>query len=181
MDQEIVWNYYEDSLEYLLRIGMNQNNKIIFQCLLMNKFDNNILEAKITKDEKIERILESNNTNKVFFVDLNTYDIRYNKEKKEYELYFIKNGQDTFGPVILKKQLDVIDKEFKKKYINKYKDYIEKLKKNNKDLKGQLDNIIKENIKIKKINEYISKRLKEVEKQQNESLTNPINSEELNN
>ena len=175
MEQKIVWNYYDDSPQYLLRLGMNQNKEIIIQCLKMKKFDNEILEITIPKDKKMERILECNDKNQVFFVDLNTYDIRYNQEKNEYELRFIKNGKETFGPKILNKNIKEIAQEFKKEYIKKYKDYIKSLKIDNNNLQKELKSIINDNKKIEKINEKISKKLKEVEELQNESLNNPIN------
>jgi len=175
MEPEIVWNYYEDSPQYLLRIGMNQNNIIIIQCLKMKKFDNEILEVKIPKGEIKERILECNNKNQVFFVDLNTYEIQYNKEKDEYNLRFTKNNEKTFGPKILDKIKKEIDQEFKKKFIQKYRDYVKSLKESNKKLENDLKSIIDKNNQIKNINENISKRLIEVEKLQTESLKNSIN------
>ncbi len=175
MEQEIVWNYYDDSPQYLLRIGMNQNNIYIIQCLKMKKFDNEILEVTIPKGDLNERILECNNKNQVFFVDLNTYDIQYNKEKDEYNLIFRKNGQTTFGPEILNKIKKEIDQEFKKKFIQKYRDYVKSLKESNEKLENELKSIIDKNKKIKNINENISKKLIEVEKLQKESLENSIN------
>ena len=175
MEQEIVWNYYDDSPQYLLRIGMNQNKEIIIQCLKMKKFDNEILQVNIPKGDINERILECNNKNLVFFVDLNTYDIQYNNKDNEYELRFKKNGEYTFGPKNLKKIKKEIDQEFKKKFIQKYRDYVKSLKESNEKLEKELDSINKKNDEIKKINERISKRLIEVEKLQTESLKNSIN------
>ena len=174
MDQEIVWNYY-DSPEYLLRLGMNQNKEIIIQCLKMKKFDKEILIAKISEDKNIKGILECNKENEVFFANLNTYEIRFDKEKEEYKLVFTKKGKETFGPITLQKEISQIDQEFKETYIKRYKDYVENLKKDNEELEKKLKTITDKNEKIKTINEDISKELKNLEKQQNESLNNPIN------
>ena len=175
MDQKIVWNYHDDYPGYLLRLGMNQNKEIIIQCLKMKKFEKEILIAKISEDKNIKGILECNKENEVFFANLNTYEIRFDKEKEEYKLVFTKKGKETFGPITLHKEITEIDQEFKENYIKKYKDYVENLKKNNEKLEKELKTITDKNEKIKTINEDISKELKNLEKQQNESLNNPIN------
>ena len=174
MDQKIVWNYYYDSPQYLLRLGMNQDKKIIIQCLKMQKFDKEMLIATIS-EENIKGILECNKDNKVFFEHLNTYDILYDEKNEEYKLAFKKNGKKTFGPITLDKEKTEIDQEFKEKYIKQYKDYVENLKKNNENLEKELKIIINKNKKIKEINEDISRKLEELEKKQNESLNNPFN------
>ena len=168
MEQYIVWNYYNYSPQYLLRIGM-KDNEIIFQCLRMKKFEaNEILESKIPKDE-VKEILESNKDNKVFFINLNYYDITYDEKGNKYLLYLMKNKK-ILKTLQLEKQIGKIGQEFKKNYIEEYKKNIERLKKSNESLENELNNIKKKNEEIKKINEDISKDLEKILKKQNESI-----------